>query len=222
MLSVTHFIFVWRVMTSKARDLTGHRFEKLTVKLRAANNGRRVMWECLCDPKYGGCGNITYVEAGCLREGRTRSCGCLRTETNKDRATHGLSHLGEYRIWGNIKTRCYNKNDVGYSEYGGRGIDMCDEWRDDFAAFYRDMGPRPSLEHSIDRKDNEKGYSKDNCRWATKIEQQNNRRNNLLYELDGVTKTLAEWCRDLGLNYKVIHDRLQKQGQTFKEAIEGA
>ncbi|BAW18975.1 hypothetical protein [Ralstonia phage RP12] len=125
----------------------------------------------------------------------------------------------EYCIWSGIKKRCYNKNSRKYKDYGGRGITMCDEWRESFEAFYADMGPRPSLGHSIDRKNNDEGYSKENCRWATAEEQQNNKRSNLLHELDGILKTLTQWCRELEMNYHTIYQRIYVQGMSFEEAI---
>ena len=96
---------------------------------------------------------------------------------------------------------------------------MCDEWKESFEAFYRDMGPRPSNEHSIDRKDNSKGYSKDNCRWATKKEQNNNRRDNVYYEFDGEKKTLAEWCHELQIPYQRMY-KLLERGFSFEDAAD--
>jgi hypothetical protein len=92
------------------------------------------------------------------------------------RTTHGLSRTPEFRVWTNMKTRCYNRKAINYERYGGRGITICDRWRDDFAAFYADMGPRPSPSHSIDRRNNDLGYSPDNCCWATSAAQGLNRR----------------------------------------------
>ena len=197
-------------MRGSFQDLTGQNFGRLTVRLRIANNElKQVMWECLCDPTYGGCGKIIPIPATNLRNGNTRSCGCAKP---------GWKKLPEYGIWAGIKNRCYNKKVRGYPLYGGRGITMCDEWKDSFEAFYRDMGQRPSGNHTIDRKDNDMGYSKENCRWATKIEQANNTRKNVYYTLNGVSKTLAGWCRELNINYVSVHSRL-RLGMSFEEAI---
>lgn len=113
----------------------------------------------------------------------------------------------EYGVWCHIKERCYNKNSPAYKDYGGRGILMCDEWKD-FVNFFNDMGQRPSENHSIDRIDNSKGYSPDNCRWATYKEQQRNRRDNLVILFDGVKASLAEHCERLGLKYQTVHRRI--------------
>lgn len=132
--------------------------------------------------------------------------------------THGLSNTAVYKIWTGIKQRCYNNNHPLYQYYGSRGITVCDEWRDSFEAFYRDMGLRPSLDHSVDRKDNNKGYYKENCYWATRVEQQNNKRNTPFYEIGEERKSLAGWCRELLLDYAVINRRL-RTGWSFEEAI---
>lgn len=179
-------------------------------------------WKCLCDPKLGGCGKTTIVSSWVIRHQTTRSCGCLLIERNKTyrTITHGLSYSREYQVWKDIKKRCYNENDKYYADYGGRGITMCDEWKDDFAAFYRDMGPRPSSDYSIDRKDNDKGYSKDNCHWATRIEQANNMRKNIFYTYNGKSRTLAGWCREYELNYQTSYARLQS-GWSIDQIITG-
>lgn len=114
--------------------------------------------------------------------------------------------------------RCYNEKNQHYSRYGGRGILICDEWKESFEAFYADMGSRPSDEHSIDREDNGKGYSKDNCRWTTQDVQTRNRENNVYYELNGERKLLGDWCRDLNLNIVAVTNRIYR-GWSFEEAI---
>lgn len=173
-------------------------------------------WNCKC-----ACGNpeeIT-VAAGNLRHGSVKSCGCIVVAALVERSTkHGMISTPEYEAWNSIKKRCYNPKHAAYENYGGRGITMCDEWKNDFMAFYNDMGSRPTPQHSIDREKNELGYSKSNCRWATLEEQNNNRRNNRYITYDGKTQTLAMWCKELGLNYSLIGSRLRK-GWSFEEAI---
>lgn len=208
----------------KPLNLVGERFDRLTVTLKNGNKKGRVFWECLCDPKYGGCGTIVFIAAGNLRNGRTRSCGCWRKEATIDnnkvfKTTHGKTHTEEYRIWGGIKSRCYDINFHRYQAYGAQGITMSDEWKNSFEAFYRDMGPRPSKDHSIDRRDNRKGYSKENCRWATRNEQANNRNNTLYYEFDGERKSLADWCREFNVDRKKLYKKLQK-GMGFEDAVD--
>lgn len=111
------------------------------------------------------------------------------------RNMHGLSKTRENKIWRGIKARCYNPNRPEYPLYGGRGITMCDDWKNDFTAFYRDMGLRPSPDHSIERIDTNGNYEPNNCRWATRVEQQNNMRKNVHVEYKGEVLTLGQLWR---------------------------
>ncbi len=195
-------------------DLSGQKFGRLTVieRLfeRRNHDYRSALWLCRCD-----CGNEVRTYAGYLKSGNTKSCGCLHKEAV---TKHGFRHLPEYNIWRGMLDRCYNKETAAYPRYGGRGITVSDEWKESFEAFYRDMGTRPSEDYSIDRKDNDKGYSKENCRWATSEEQMRNRSNNVYYEKDGEKKLLKQWCNELGLNISTVYDRIRR-GWTFEEAI---
>jgi hypothetical protein len=158
-------------------DLTGHKFERLTALRDAGRNRwKQAVWECICE-----CGKTLTVASGALRKGNTRSCGCLaRDETINRNTTHGYtknrSEFREYTIWLEMKNRCFDPNHKDYYKYGGRGISISSEWAVSFETFYQDMGRRPTPQHSIDRIDNSKSYSKDNCRWATKVEQSRNTR----------------------------------------------
>lgn len=203
-------------MSRRPIDLAGQRFGRLVVieRLFERKGYLSNIWICKCD-----CGNEVRAAMGNLRNGNTKSCGCLRKDMLVEKSTtHGMRDLPEYGIWAGIKRRCYNTNEEAYNRYGGRGITMSDEWRESFEAFYRDMGPRPSDKHSIERSDNDNGYSKANCYWATDVEQANNRRSNVFYTYNGVTKTLADWCRELNLKYDTIGARLRK-GMSFENAI---
>lgn len=136
-----------------------------------------------------------------------------------NRRTHGMTRTPEYSTWARMIRRCENKKEINYERYGGRGITVCAEWRTSFAAFLRDMGKRPSPSHSIERINNDEGYRKENCRWATRAEQCVNKRNNILVTFNGQTKILAHWCRELGLHYNITRQRLQREGWSTDRAL---
>jgi hypothetical protein len=170
-------------------DLTDLSFDSWTVLCRAPNRGRDTRWTCQCV-----CGTVRDVYAGHLRSGKSTGCGCLADIRTRQRFhTHGMGKTPEYSVWINMKGRCYDLKDKGFINYGGRGITVCEAWRYSFEAFYKDMGPRPSASHTIERRNNNSGYSKENCYWATRLEQARNKRNNHYINLDGMTKCLMEW-----------------------------
>ena len=173
-------------------------------------NGRKeAAWLCTCD-----CGREVVVRSRDLVSDRQRSCGCLRRELIRQRNTiHGCARRGaqtrEYLSWLGARGRCYQKKDSEYRNYGARGIRVCDRWRDNFAAFLEDMGPRPAG-RSLDRIDVNGNYEPTNCRWATAAEQMNNRRSSRYVEVDGEKLTVAQASRRLGVPAHKIYDRLSK------------
>lgn len=154
-------------------DLKGKRFGRLTVIDRLPTVNKRVMWLCKCD-----CGNETPVDSQNLRYGHTQSCGCIHRETlSKASTTHGNSKTRLYGIWNHMKTRCYRKSYHAFRHYGGRGIRICDEWRNNFDAFQDWAMSNGYEEHlSIDRINTDGNYSPDNCRWVTMADQNKNKR----------------------------------------------
>jgi hypothetical protein len=187
-------------------DLSGQIFGRLTILEQVENKNGRVQWKCQCE-----CGNIIFVQSGCLRGGHTKSCGCLCLEINREKATiHGMCNTPEYNVWTLIKKRCCNPSDEAFKNYGGRGITICDEWNNDFMAFYNYVGPRPSKKHSIDRINNNSGYRPGNVRWATRYEQNNNGRNNHEITIHGWTMNLGQWAHFVGKSRQTIFSRLQK------------
>lgn len=197
---------------SKFIDLTGKKFGLWRVVEYSGNS----LWKCLCD-----CGTERIVKGFLLRGGRSNSCGCLRSDLISFRnTTHGKTKTSEYNIWRKMICRCTLVNDPNYKNYGARGIKVCDRWRD-FTNFLEDVGLRPSDSHSLEREDNNKGYSPDNCRWATKIVQANNRRTNRLITAFGETKTITEWTRDKScfVGTQTINFRISKLGWEPEIAI---
>jgi len=150
-----------------SEDLTGKKFGRLTVTGFTRNTvestgARRLLWKCTCV-----CGKNTLVQGSNLLSGHTKSCGCLSSEvTAKRNFVHGMTREPEYIVWQGIKERCYNPNCKAFAHYGGRGITMDESWVEDFETFYKDMGPRPSTKHTIERKDVNGNYCKDNCVWT--------------------------------------------------------
>lgn len=145
-------------------------------------------------------------------------CGSTTLRPERQAERHGMSGTPEYRAWLHLRERCLNPEHPNWHNYGGRGITVCDEWRASFSAFYRDMGTRPSPAHTIERADNEKGYCKENCVWATRKEQADNRRNSQYHEIDGERRTQTDWARHQGIPQCTISLRL-KRGWSKEEAL---
>lgn len=188
------------------------------LRLDGRNNTGRLLWLCRCD-----CGRLCHRIALVLTTGAVQSCGCSRSKhIGESNVKHGFACGGklpkEYKIWASIKQRCENRRSRAYPNYGGRGIKICRQWRDDFATFVADMGPRPTPNHTVERRDNDGDYCAENCFWATRKEQGNNKRNNRLLTWNGRTQTLAQWGDETGLRVDLIRDRL-KRGWPVEDAL---
>lgn len=199
-------------------DLSGQKFGRLTVIGRAQNKGNKTMWLCKCD-----CGNETVVAGGNLKNSHTQSCGCFGDESRVEtHTTHGMSETKLYSTWLSRKRRCFSPEYPAYHNYGGRGISMCDEWKNDFGAFYRDVSKLPHFEeegYSLERIDNDGDYEPSNCKWATHKEQANNRRSNILITYNNKKQTLKQWTDELGLDYKKIRRRITALHWTAERAF---
>lgn len=195
-------------------DYVGLEFTYLTV-IREGNlhitkggNKHRTLF-CKCK-----CGTQKDFQFSSIKNGQIKSCGCYSAKTASERMkivqkTHGKTLTSEYNSWCSMKKRCLRKNHKSYKHYGGRGIEICDDWINSFEAFLNDMGLKPGKSYSLDRVNNNLGYYKENCRWATKKEQCRNVRTNVLVTYNGETKCLSEWAEFLGisrarLNYRIF------------------
>jgi hypothetical protein len=204
---------------SKLIDLTEQKFGRLKVLHRINNyKSRHAQWHCKCD-----CGKEVDVTSDKLKSGHTRSCGCLKQDfldNGGPNKTHGDTKTHLYRIWAGILRRCENPNCEKFKkDYQDRGIMVCPEWHD-FETF-RDWAIANGYSENltIDRRDNDKGYSPENCRWATKKVQGNNKRNNINITYEGQTHTLAQWVKILGtIKYGTLYNRIIK-GWSIEDAI---
>lgn len=200
-------------MGRKAKDLTGQKFGHLTAIKRVEDkifpSGKHyVMWLCKCD-----CGNDKVVARSALVKGETRSCGCLKGES------HGMSNTRLNEIWAGMKRRCNDPQRDDYKNYGARGISVCDEWQNSFVAFSNwalANGYNDTL--TIERMDVNGDYEPENCIWATKEEQANNKRNNHFLTFNGETKTISQWSKELNISDNTIRNRINR-GLTDEEAL---
>lgn len=202
------------------KDITGQKFNLLTAIKRVENDKLgNARWLFACE-----CGNEKVMNGSAVSNGHTKSCGCsLKKANTKKNLKHGHNRVGKrnkiYGVWHGMKSRCYNPNNKRYLGYGGRGILICDEWLNAYEAFYNwaiNNGYSDGL--TIDRIDNDKGYSPDNCRWATDSEQNRNRRNTVIVEIDGEHKTLVSCVSEYGIKYHTLWERY-KRGYRGNELV---
>jgi len=211
----------------KRKDITGLKFNRLFVvsySHTVKGNGRnyQVFYNCICD-----CGKKCVVNGTKIRSGHTQSCGCYRHERQVEANTkHNGRRSRLYVIWQDMKGRCYNINNKRFNSYGGRGITVCDEWKNDFYAFQKwseKTGYNPEAkrgECTIDRINNNLGYYPDNCRWVTNIAQANNKRTNVFLTYKGQKKTIAEWSRITGIKQGTIQARIKYQKWSVEKTLE--
>ena len=202
-------------MPRKAIDITGNKYGKLSVISRDLNReSNRAYWFCKCE-----CGNEISTTSQRLRRGTSKSCGCSRNEyIGKANTKHGMTGTRIYKIWCHMNERCKAKTHKQYSDYGGRGIKVCDEWSD-FSTFFnwaKNNGYKEEL--TLDRIDNNGGYFPSNCRWADVFTQQNNQRRTVRISVGDVTKTLSEWSNETGIKKATIYSRL-RYGKTGYQLI---
>lgn len=197
------------------KDLTGKIFSRLTViSLNERRNGASY-WNCKCE-----CGSERIIIYHSLTQGHTKSCGCFSRDNQREKhTTHGASFTKEYNIWKGIKQRCFYPKHVQFDRYGGRGITMHPGWVDSYENFIKDMGPRPSSKHSVDRKDNNGNYEPGNCRWATKGEQSNNTSVTIKIPYKNSTVSLKEYCDEHKLPYATIRYRIQYYNWPIERAL---
>jgi len=182
-------------------DIADQRFGRLRIVKRHECKGPS-KWDAICD-----CGKECIVGGHSVREGRTKSCGCLHRESIGNRARkHGMTRSNTYMVWSSMKARCLNEKSQYYRLYGGKGIRVCERWMS-FENFLEDMGIQPNG-MQIDRIDGNKGYELSNCRWVTPVQQGNNTSRNRRLTHNGKTMTIAEWGRHLGFSRKLIWDRI--------------
>ena len=221
--TIAHATNNHEVLMPAPRDLTGQRFGRLTVISKDGHiffgAHSRVAWKCICD-----CGAPYRTTGNALVRGATTSCGCYNIEKSIERFK-AIRHLGDeknrkhgmighpiYNTYSSMKSRCLIPRNPAFQDYGGRGITICERWlgKNGSVNFIADMLPtwRPGL--SIDRIDNSKGYSPENCRWATDQDQSNNLRTNRIISFNGKAMTMAEWARYVGIGYSCLSTRISR------------
>ena len=208
---------------SKAVDLTGKKFRHITVLGPTSKRtpSMKRIWLCRCD-----CGVVKEVIGAALSSGKLTSCGCKTNEIiSNTNSKHKLSGTPEYKIWKDMRKRCYNPNNKAFHHYGGRGIKVCDRWvhgeggKHGYVCFFEDMGARPSNGHSVDRINNEGNYEPSNCRWATDTEQARNKSTGIRRMWKGSLMALADICDMEKIPYSRLYTRLRVLGWDIEKAV---
>lgn len=195
-------------MSRRLKDLTGQKFNRLTVIERVENKGEKVCWKCRCD-----CGNEITVRGSDLKGNLTKSCGCFQKEKASKRATHKLAGTAIYNTWVHIKSRCLNHCDKAYKYYGARGINIYPQWADDFQTFYDYVSQLPHFGekgYSLDRIDNDGSYEPNNVRWADIRTQLRNTSRNIFVEYNGISIPLIEAAELSGIKYHTLKRRYHR------------
>jgi hypothetical protein len=200
-------------------DLAGTRVLNATYKERLApkklaNGQQKTIWKMLCD-----CGKEYSAAAGDIQSGRSTSCGCYQKRLAKfANTTHNQRGHELYESWFGMIERCRNPKNHKYHRYGARGIKVCEEWKS-FENFLRDMSPRPSKSHTLDRINNDGDYEPSNCRWATAAQQSRNTGSNVWIEINGERMIQEDWCRRFGINSTYLRNTARARNISRKEAL---
>lgn len=194
---------------ARIEALPGQRFGRLTVLNGKQCRNQHAYVLCACD-----CGREKWIGLDNLMGRRTNSCGCLRSEKSREHCLAMTSHgeaaarSPEYRCWIGMRKRCLDPSNDRFADYGGRGIHICDRWKDSFVNFLSDMGRKPTRTHSLERRDNNGNYDPSNCCWALPVQQSNNRRSNVNLTYLGLTFTATQWAEFFGVNADLFHKRI--------------
>jgi hypothetical protein len=202
-------------------DISGQKFGRYTVLKFHSTKNRKSYFTCECE-----CGTIKEVRSDQLKSGTTQSCGCYIKEKLKEERPYRIKHGKKaketrlYNIWQGMRSRCNSETNPAYPKYGGRGIKVYENWLNDFQNFY-DWAMENSYQEnlSIERLNNDGNYEPSNCKWATSKEQNNNKSNNVVIEIDGEKKNLIEWSKSTGVHRSTIYRRL-KRGLLGRALIE--
>jgi hypothetical protein len=199
------------------KNIAGQRFGMLVaIRQTEKRKNKHVIWLCKCD-----CGNFKEVPQNNLVGGSTKSCGCLRTKLfnkNRRKPSHGMYKTRQFSIWHSMKQRCLNKKSTNYKDYGGRGIKVCDKWLN-FKGFWEDMQYGYDDNLTIDRINVNDDYCKENCRWITQQEQEFNKRNSIIINIDGITAPLKYQCKRLNIPYKLVYNRIHCKNWEVEKAL---